>query len=225
MMNLNNSAAVQSLSNASITDVLRQCAKLSRSVGSAVRAVFSPASAIAFVGARPSSFPVASLAVAAALIAVLALPATRAQESSAFAQIDVDAYQKAVEGRDKEIADKLKGTLKDAGYQIEDNGTGPVDVQGTINSIQQSVAKKDKERRAAAPAESETMTYLYWFFMFFTSITGMGFFAAGKRNGDIYFTASGLIMMIYPFFVTNAYLFVGIAIALVVLPFYMSMRS
>lgn len=62
---------------------------------------------------------------------------------------------------------------------------------------------------------------VYWFFMIFISITGMGFYWSGKRSGDLYFTLCGLVMMVYPYIVTEVWTFAGLGLFLVCFPFLM----
>ncbi len=69
--------------------------------------------------------------------------------------------------------------------------------------------------------DSSFSSPLYWFFMIFISVVGMGFFWSGKRNGDALFMISGATMSIFPYFVTNMWIFALLSVALIVLPFYL----
>ncbi|WP_167632318.1 hypothetical protein [Mariprofundus ferrooxydans] len=57
---------------------------------------------------------------------------------------------------------------------------------------------------------------LYWGLLF--GSIGIGFFIFGKRQGKIVPLICGLVLMIFPYFISNTYLFVGIGSALVALP-------
>ncbi|WP_081441962.1 hypothetical protein [Mariprofundus ferrooxydans] len=59
---------------------------------------------------------------------------------------------------------------------------------------------------------------LYWGLLF--GSIGIGFFIFGKRQGKIVPLACGLILMIFPYFISNTYLLVGIGSALVALPYF-----
>ena len=49
---------------------------------------------------------------------------------------------------------------------------------------------------------------------------GMGYFIYGKKRGAAVPLACGLILMIYPYFVTNIWINVGIGLLLMALPFF-----
>jgi hypothetical protein len=49
---------------------------------------------------------------------------------------------------------------------------------------------------------------------------GLGFFVYGKKQKAVVPLVSGLVLMIYPYFVSNTILLVAIGAALVVLPFF-----
>jgi hypothetical protein len=49
---------------------------------------------------------------------------------------------------------------------------------------------------------------------------GLGFFVYGKKQKAVVPLVSGLVLMIYPYFVSNTTLLVAIGAALVVLPFF-----
>jgi len=51
------------------------------------------------------------------------------------------------------------------------------------------------------------------------SSLGMGYFVYGKRQGRIIALLSGLALCTYPYFVSNPYLFIGVAVLFLVLPF------
>lgn len=49
---------------------------------------------------------------------------------------------------------------------------------------------------------------------------GMGYFIYGKKQGAIVPLISGIGLMVYPYFVTNLYLFLLAGCALMVLPYF-----
>lgn len=69
------------------------------------------------------------------------------------------------------------------------------------------------------------MEELYWFFIVFLSIVGMGFYWSGQRSGNAWFIISGIVMMVYPYFISNTFLLIGIGLVLTAAPFYMSYKS
>lgn len=55
--------------------------------------------------------------------------------------------------------------------------------------------------------------------MLFGSI-GLGFFVYGKRQRAIVPLLAGVALSVFPYFVSNVYLMVGVGIALVALPYF-----
>ena len=49
---------------------------------------------------------------------------------------------------------------------------------------------------------------------------GLGFFLYGKKQGAVVPLAVGLALMVYPYFVTNTLLIVGIGVALTAVPYF-----
>jgi len=49
---------------------------------------------------------------------------------------------------------------------------------------------------------------------------GIGFFIFGKRQGKIVPLLCGLTLMVFPYFLTDTYLLVGIGSALIALPYF-----
>lgn len=64
----------------------------------------------------------------------------------------------------------------------------------------------------------ETETWLMLSLLF--GSVGIGFFVYGKKQRKIIPLISGILLCGYPYFVSNVYLFLGIGIVLVVLPFF-----
>ena len=52
-----------------------------------------------------------------------------------------------------------------------------------------------------------------------TSSVGMGYFIYGKKQRKVVPLASGALLCIFPYFVSNLYFFIGAAAVLFVLPF------
>lgn len=59
---------------------------------------------------------------------------------------------------------------------------------------------------------------LLWSLLF--SSVGLGFFLYGKKQQAVVPLFSGLVLMIYPYFVSNTILLVGIGVALTALPYF-----
>ena len=59
---------------------------------------------------------------------------------------------------------------------------------------------------------------LLWSLLF--GSIGLGFFVYGKKQKAVVPLFSGLVLMIYPYFVSNTILLVAIGAALVVLPYF-----
>ena len=59
---------------------------------------------------------------------------------------------------------------------------------------------------------------LLWGMLF--SMIGIGFFMYGKRQKALVPLACGLILMIYPYFISNAIVMVVIAVALMTIPYF-----
>ena len=64
------------------------------------------------------------------------------------------------------------------------------------------------------------MTLLIWSLLF--SMVGLGFFMYGKKQKALVPLVSGLVLMIFPYFISNVYLLVIIGVALIALPYYYS---
>ena len=60
--------------------------------------------------------------------------------------------------------------------------------------------------------------WLFWGLIF--GSVGLGFFIYGKRQKAIVPAVCGLVLMIYPYFVTNTVLLVSIGIALIAAPYF-----
>ena len=58
-----------------------------------------------------------------------------------------------------------------------------------------------------------------WWGMIFGAI-GLGFFIYGKKQGAIMPLLCGIALMVFPYFVDNVYLLVGIGLALCALPYF-----
>ena len=52
-----------------------------------------------------------------------------------------------------------------------------------------------------------------------TGSVGMGYFIYGKKQRKVVPLASGVLLCIFPYFVSNVYLFIGAAAVLFILPF------
>ena len=50
---------------------------------------------------------------------------------------------------------------------------------------------------------------------------GLGFFVYGKRQKAVVPLVCGLVLMIFPYFISNAILLVAIGVALVALPYFL----
>jgi hypothetical protein len=70
--------------------------------------------------------------------------------------------------------------------------------------------------KVSSQMDTET---LLWFSLLFSSI-GIGYFVYGKKQRRALPLMSGVVLCVYPYFVTNPFLFFGIGAALVVLPFF-----
>ncbi|HPG59894.1 MAG TPA: hypothetical protein PKW98_18895 [Candidatus Wallbacteria bacterium] len=124
---------------------------------------------------------------------------------------DIDRAEKMMETTQKDLNDKINKELKNHGVQIQ----GAEGVSEVMKQIQ----------KASGADDESASSWVYWFFIVFISITGMGYFSAGKRNEDVYFMASGAIMMVYPYFVSGTFLLVSVGILLTVMPFIMNYYS
>jgi hypothetical protein len=58
------------------------------------------------------------------------------------------------------------------------------------------------------------------FFIILVSIVGMGYVYTGKKSSNYVFILSGILMMLLPYFITNAIVVIIISIALIVGPFF-----
>ncbi len=59
---------------------------------------------------------------------------------------------------------------------------------------------------------------LFWGLLF--SSVGLGFFIYGKQQKAVVPLICGLVLMIYPYFVSNAFVLVAIGIALMAIPYF-----
>ena len=59
---------------------------------------------------------------------------------------------------------------------------------------------------------------MMWIILF--SAIGLGFFTYGKKQRAIMPLLSGMVLMIYPYFVANIYALVGIGVGLSALPYF-----
>lgn len=62
---------------------------------------------------------------------------------------------------------------------------------------------------------------LLWGLVF--SSIGFGFFMYGKKQKNMVALASGIALMIYPYFVSNTYLVVLIGIGLMAMPYFLNL--
>jgi predicted membrane protein len=60
---------------------------------------------------------------------------------------------------------------------------------------------------------------LLWGLLF--SSIGLAFFIYGKRQRAVVPMICGLTLMIFPYFVTNVYLLVGIGVVLIAIPYFL----
>lgn len=58
------------------------------------------------------------------------------------------------------------------------------------------------------------------FFYILTSIVGMGYVYSGKKTGYRAFILSGVLMMIFPYLISNAIAVIMISIVLIIGPFF-----
>lgn len=56
---------------------------------------------------------------------------------------------------------------------------------------------------------------------FIIGMIGMGYFIYGKKVSNFYVLISGIVMMIYPYFVSNIFVSIAVGIDLIILPFYL----
>ena len=61
-------------------------------------------------------------------------------------------------------------------------------------------------------------TLLAWGFLF--SAIGLAFFMYGKKQKALVPLASGLVLMLFPYFVSNVYLMVAVGAALIAIPYF-----
>jgi len=132
------------------------------------------------------------------------------------AQDEIIEYEKNQE----ENAKKIKETLKEHGY---DAGTGQVDVNSVMQSFTGTIQQGPKNGKSEGM--SMPTSEWYWFFIIFLSIVGMGFFSIGKKTGDIFFILSGMIMMIYPYFVTTTWILITVGLILTIVPIVMTYKQ
>lgn len=138
----------------------------------------------------------------------------------AFADEDEMArMQEEIERVRREAADEAERLLREQGISGGDGAKG-IDANALGKALQSAQGKR--ARRGAGGDDFGGP--LYWFFMIFISIVGMGYFASGKRSGDIGFTLAGLVMMGYPYFVSDTLTLAGVGVLLTVGPFLLRLR-
>jgi hypothetical protein len=59
---------------------------------------------------------------------------------------------------------------------------------------------------------------LFWGFLF--STLGLGYFSYGRKQRAIVPLACGLLLMVYPFFVSNLALLIGAGVVLIAIPWF-----
>lgn len=64
-----------------------------------------------------------------------------------------------------------------------------------------------------------TTTSLLWGLLF--SSAGLGYFLYGKKQSALVPLLCGLVLMVYPYFVSNTLLLVGIGAALMAVPYFL----
>lgn len=62
------------------------------------------------------------------------------------------------------------------------------------------------------------------FFMLLFSVIGIGYFNYGRKN-NIYFMVSGILLMVYTYFVNNLVILIAIGTLLVIIPFVLNKIS
>jgi hypothetical protein len=62
-------------------------------------------------------------------------------------------------------------------------------------------------------------SFLLWSLLF--SCVGLGFFTFGKRQQAVVPLVCGLVLMVYPYFVSSVWLLFGIGAVLVALPYFL----
>jgi hypothetical protein len=60
----------------------------------------------------------------------------------------------------------------------------------------------------------------YLFFVIVFSAAGLGYFMYGKKQAAVVPMLTGLALMIYPYFVSNNYVLVGIGLLLGAIPYF-----
>ena len=60
----------------------------------------------------------------------------------------------------------------------------------------------------------------YIFFIVLISVVGLGYFYTGKKNGNHSFLLAGILMMIFPYIVTNEIAVAILSIVLIIGPFF-----
>ncbi|MDR3476970.1 MAG: amino acid transport protein [Gammaproteobacteria bacterium] len=63
-----------------------------------------------------------------------------------------------------------------------------------------------------------TISPMELFFTIFFSMVGIGYYSYGKKE-SLYFRISGVILLMYPYFVGNVWLLGGLGILFMILPF------
>lgn len=64
----------------------------------------------------------------------------------------------------------------------------------------------------------DSTALLLWGVVF--SSIGLGFFLYGRKQKKTVFFLCGLLLMIYPYFVTNSYLLFLLGVAIIAIPYY-----
>ena len=62
------------------------------------------------------------------------------------------------------------------------------------------------------------MTLLIWSLLF--SAVGLGFFMYGRKQVAVVPLVCGVILMVFPYFISNVFLLVVIGVALIALPYF-----
>lgn len=73
-------------------------------------------------------------------------------------------------------------------------------------------------RRQAIGAAALNESWLLWGLLF--GSIGLGFFIYGRKQRAVVPFVCGLVLMVFPYFVSNTLLLVGIGIALMVIPYF-----
>ena len=77
-----------------------------------------------------------------------------------------------------------------------------------------------RARLGAAVVYTEGMTAVLLWGLLFGSI-GLGYFIYGKKQRAVVPLVCGLVLMLFPYFVTNVMLLVGIGACLIAIPYFL----